>query len=80
MTLMPPVPPAHPALLLSPLPVPAPCPCLCDLPVSQLGDKADLVKKGTAPHEATTKLAAATQQLSNDTLAWVDGGIKLADS
>lgn len=46
----------------------------------QLGDKADLVKKGTAPHEASTKLAGTTQTLTNDTLGWVDGGIKLADS
>lgn len=53
------------------------CVYMCAL---QLGEKADLVKRGTAPHEAANKLAGSTQQLQADTQAWVDAGIKLADA
>lgn len=49
-------------------------------PRAQLGDKADAVKKGVAPHEAATKLEGPTKQLKDNTLAWVDDGIKLADA
>ena len=44
----------------------------------QLGDKADLIKKGVAAHEASAKVAPATQQLLDAVKAWTAEGAKMA--
>lgn len=69
---------AAPAACLRPLSLSSSC--LFSRPARQLGDKADLVKKGSAPHEAANKLQIPTKQLQDATMAWVDDGIKLADA
>jgi hypothetical protein len=46
----------------------------------QLGDKADLVKRGMAAHEASEKVTPAVDGLHKSTLDWVDAGIKMADA
>lgn len=56
---------------------PPPCSFSCH---TQLGDKNDLIKKGIAPHEATSKLAGGVKQLLDATKDWVDDGIRLADA
>eukprot|EP00878_Enallax_costatus_P011798 GHUV01012316.1.p2 GENE.GHUV01012316.1~~GHUV01012316.1.p2 ORF type:complete len:181 (+),score=69.37 GHUV01012316.1:2597-3139(+) len=43
-----------------------------------LGDKADLIKKGVAAHEASAKVAPATQQLLDAVKAWMAEGAKMA--
>lgn len=50
------------------------CCCVC----AQLSDKTDLIKKGVAAHEASTKVAVTTKQLLDATKDWVTEGAKMA--
>ncbi len=47
-------------------------------PVLQLGDKADMIKKGVAAHEASTKIGPTTQQLLDALKVWLTEGAKMA--
>lgn len=62
--------------------IPALTPVSSSLPhhttVTQLGDKSDLIKKGTAPHEASSKVAGSMQSVMDATRDWVNEGIRLS--